>query len=315
MLEKNYAVAVDSGKYDTKIANKNIADGINKSKFRTKVSEFRTKINQDGGASHVVEYNDKMYVVGEQASDSSVSFDTSKKLDIHKIATYTAIASVMPDNAFVNLGIGCPLRVFCNDKDRKEYENFFYPDGGFVTIKLDGKEKHFSVAKVRSFAESSGVINLQSGKYITKTVGVIDIGGLNLNACVYKNLYPLLDTAISEEMGGNTLQQSVKEAFQTEFNSLLKDYLMPTILKDGYSGSKHIDKQKEIVTRMKKEHARKIYDECVRKQWPLDFMNIIFCGGSSAFLKDELMEVFEVGPECFAEDAAYSNVLGFLKKL
>ena len=66
---------------------------------------------------------------------------------------------------------------------------------------------------------------------------------------------------------------------------------------------------------MKKEHAAVIYDECVRKQWPLDFMDIIFCGGTSGFLKNELMEKFEVGEECFVPDAAFSNVLGFLKRL
>lgn len=314
MIEQNRKIAVDSGKYDTKFAT-NSVQGLIRGKFRTKVSPLRTKINSDNGASHIVEYNGKQYIVGEQASDSSTSFDTSKKLDLHKISTYTAIAGVVDDNSFAKLGIGCPLRVYCNDHDRKEYENFFYPEGGFVTITVDGVEKHFSVVEVKSFAESSGVINLNAMKYMTKTIGVCDIGGLNLNAVVYKGTYPLLETAISEELGGNMLQQSVKEAFQTEFNKPLQDYIMPTILKDGYSGSKNVEKQKEIVTRMKREHAEKIYEECVRKQWSLDFMDIIFCGGSSLYLKNELMEVFGVGADCFVEDAAYSNVLGFLKGL
>ena len=314
MLQQNISIAVDSGKYDTKFAT-NKATGLMKNKFRTKVSPLKTRINSDNGQSHTVEYNGTTYVVGQQAMDSSTSFDTSKKLDIHKVSTYTAIGLTAEDNAFVKLGIGCPLRVFCNDRDRKEYENFFYPENGFITITIDGVEKHFSLTEIRSFAESSGIINLESGKYMVKTVGVIDIGGLNLNACVYRNLFPLLETSISEELGGNTLSQKVKTEFQTEFNAAVTDYIMPTILHDGYSGSKNVEKQKEITARMKTEHARAIHEECVKKNWPLTFMEILFTGGSSVYLKNELMEEFGVGPECFVEDATYSNVLGFLKRL
>lgn len=314
MIQQNISIAVDSGKYDTKYAT-NKPEGVMKNKFRTKVSPLKTQITADRGASHTVVLNGKTYVVGQQAMDSSTSFDTSKKLDLHKISTYTAIGLTVEDNAFVKLGVGCPLRVFCNDSDRKEYENFFFPEGGFVTITIDGVEKHFSITEVKSFAESSGIINLQSGKYMIKTVGVVDLGGLNLNACVYRNLFPLLETSISEELGGNTLQQKIKNEFQTQFNAPVTDYIMPTILKDGYSGSKNVEKQKEITAKMKSEHAHAIYEECVKKGWPLDFMEILFTGGSSIYLKNELMEAFQVGPECFVEDATYSNVLGFLKKL
>lgn len=314
MLINEKRIAVDSGKFATKFAM-NTAEGVRKGSFRTKLSPWNGT-GSAGADSHIVTLEGKTWVIGEAASDSSVSFDTSKASDLHRMSVYTAAALLADNNDSIILGIGCPLRNYYNEKDRENYLSSIAPAGKIIDITVDGVRKHFIIHRSSVFAESSGVISSDPAGFMRSTVGVIDIGGLNVNAIIYKHMHPVIETYISEEAGGNVLSKTIRDAFQERFNAQLKDYVMDDILRKGYSGSRiSPEEQKKLVKEYKKKHAESILNDCKKAQWPLDFLDIRFCGGASVFLKDELKEVFGVDDSSFVPDAEYANVLGFMARL
>lgn len=331
-MENNYYVSVDSGKYQTKLATYNTkSKKVNRTKFRTKISEdvFENDMFEKG--SFIVQVdNGPIYRIGRDGRQEA-SLETTKKSDIHKVCTLSAIALALGagEHHDINVAIGIPLRMAWETQERLEYKNFILGDVSQIhTVKLktepNGKiiESKFSIKKQLVYPEGTGVLY----EYPTKLngpTGIIDIGNLNINN-IYADSFSLnYEYCFTDEMGGKILINNLSQVLSTELNSRADENVVASTLMRSYedrylhtaSGNKEIEaKSKNIIDRVLKEHVMAIKTKCDARHWSLDFMNIVCIGGTSKLLQKEIFEVF--GSETFIPDEPeYINANGFLRKM
>lgn len=312
-------IAVDSGKYETKVSVMTSPGNIKHASFKTQLDENVEKADNVTGKTYAVEFEGKEYILGEQAR--SQSFDRSKQNILHKIATYTAIALEMKaggtNGDFINLAIGCPLSIYINKEARKKYRDYIAPIGRKINITIDDQEYNFVILKAMVYPESSGVVYLNKDRYENHVIGVIDIGGLNANCCVYDNLVPKAgpDVMFTLEMGGNILTSNIMTRLESDFNTQINESIYEEVMREGYL-LKNPEESAVRISELKKEHVKKIFAECQRHKWSLENMRIVFTGGTSKILRKEIEEIFPTAiTEHLDDDASFKNADGFLKQL
>lgn len=315
-------VSVDSGKFATKGAIRGIDGKVEKKiKFLTKIDKETVDFGMLGNEStHFVTFEGARYRVGDGAENESYS--ETKQEDIHKICTYTALALLGVQNGdSVILGIGCPLSIFKNKKAREEYGRFIGNSHEPVTIVIDGRKITFVIEKTVVFPESAGIVYLDFDKYKEKTVGVIDIGGLNTNCCVYQKIAPVPSTIFTTRLGGKEMFKTLLDKLNSSLNlsSPIADYQMNDIMESGFVFDRRDkakeQKSKKIIHDYRLQHIQEVYDSCVKHNWAVDNMEIVFVGGTSLLLKEEIKEVFGVDDSYFYEGAEFLNCLGYLRAL
>ena len=305
-------VAIDAGKSDTK-ARMRRTDGTDKEiTFATKMDP--TSRDQASNGSYIVEYEGSTYLLGAQAETGSA---TSSKAEIlHKIATYAAIHQLVDNNDDVFVIIGCPLAICENKTKKEEYLKFIFPSPD-VTITLNGITKHFTVRKTLVAAESSGVIALDP-TYRKGLIGIIDIGGLNINCCVYQDGYCIISTLFTENYGSNVFKENLKKFLFTKYGDDIPDYLMDTVIQKGYlPDNTSLDGKApgsaELITAYKTAHIQSIVHKCQQHGWDLKHTPLAFVGGSSLLFRNEIKQAFPAATTF--DDAAMINVKGFLAML
>lgn len=300
-------IGVDSGKHSLKAVRKMANGEIKKIKFRTKMDD--TKEDKSANKrSYVVTYDGKKNMLGELAE--KVDYEKNKKKYIHKISAYTAIAKLLePGEKNVVLSIGCPLSIFKNVEERKKYEEYFKSDGE-ISIRIDGEIFNFNIEKVIICPESSGVIFRNHKDYKNRMVGVIDIGGLNTNNCVYNRLNPISSTMFTTNLGSNILTNELKQTLNSTFPlANIQDWQMETIIAHGYIKSNK-EESTVLIRNFFKKHMENILDECKRKGWDLSNLDLVFVGGGSILLEKEIINF--TPPETYiSEDAEWDNAFGF----
>lgn len=300
-------VAVDSGKYATKVAMKDKGGIERKEKFRTKM-DFTREDATDSPQSYVVEYEGKRYLIGNAAE--SIDYEKDKAKDIHKLSTYLAVSHVVPNNTVVNLIIGCPLDIYYNVEERKSYSAFMKGTGD-INISVNGRPKHYNIKNVMVCPEGSGVIYKNPSKYKDDIIGVIDIGGLNVNGCVYDQLTPTRSTHFTNNMGANVFLNELRQELNSTFKDAnIQEYLMESVLRKGYIKTYKEESQK-VIKDFKLKHLEKILDDCVKKGWDLKNMDIVFVGGGSALFAEEIKQLGYDAPSNVST-LDMENVLGFL---
>ncbi|WP_026659589.1 ParM/StbA family protein [Butyrivibrio sp. AC2005] len=303
-------LAVDSGKYATKACIEGSDGKVNKLKFLTRMDEG--KENLGDSESYSVQYEGNRYLLGRQAVTWNP--DRSKKSDIHRIATYAAIANLVGNGDQVNVGVGCPLSIYMNPAARKNYKEFLVPHGKQVNITVNRKPTQFTIKRSFVFPESSGMIHMHPEIYGNDTIGVIDIGGLNANCCIYDEMIPKNDvnSMFTLEEGGHVLFARVKAELESACEVSLSDILMDKIMRDGFIHSAP-EVSAQIIKRNKRAHVVRIFNECKKNGWPLENMKVVFTGGTSALLKEEIEDVFPwVDLSCLSEEGEFTNAVGFL---
>lgn len=305
-------IAVDTGKFATKAVTLR-GDGSERFiTFRTKSEEtLRTEAQ---GKSYIVEYKGKRYLVGEQAEVSSAKL--TKAEDIHRISTYTAIHQLANGDDTVVVAIGCPLSVFENPESKEAYKKYMFPDRQ-IEIKVNETTKKLTILSVIVFPESSGIIYLDR-KYESMSAGIIDIGGLNVNACVYNKTMPIISTLFTENLGSNVLAQNLKNALATKYGEDIPQWMMEDILRDGYvvdnmESSGIREGSKEFIADFKKKHIESIIKKCEANGWNLRLTRLVFTGGTSELLRNEILQVIPGAIIC--EEPEKVNVRGFLKAI
>jgi len=305
-------IAVDTGKFATKAVTLR-GDGSERFiTFRTKSEE--TQRSEAQGKSYIVEYKGKRYLVGEQAEVSSAKL--TKAEDIHRISTYTAIHQLSSGDDTVVVAIGCPLSVFENPESKEAYKKYMFPDRQ-IEIKVNETTKKLTILSVIVFPESSGIIYLDR-KYESMSAGIIDIGGLNVNACVYNKTMPIISTLFTENLGSNVLAQNLKNALATKYGEDIPQWMMEDILRDGYvvdnmSSSGIREGSKEFIADFKKKHIESIIKKCEANGWNLRLTRLVFTGGTSELLRNEILQVIPGAIIC--EEPEKVNVRGFLKAI
>lgn len=304
-------VAIDSGKFATKAVTL-------KSDRTEKLLVFRTKMEETNrasvqGASFLVEYEEKKYILGEQVEVAS--FRSSKAELIHKVAVYTALTRLVESGDEVVAAVGCPLQVFENAETKEQYRRYLFPKGQ-IDIKVNGTTKHFTVKNV--LAENSGIIYLDEARYADRMVGVVDIGGLNINCCVYNRGVPVLSSLFTDDLGSNVLVSGLRKELSMKYSEDLPLFQMEEILGDGFlrdnmSPTGEFEGSRELIRTYKREHVGKIIRQLQENGWNLRTMELVFVGGASELLRKEITERFPAAK--LYEDAAQLNVRGFLKAL
>lgn len=309
-------IAIDAGKFACKAATYN-SNGTEKIiAFRSKLEE--TQRAEAQGQSFIVNYGGKKFLVGEQATEASVSGKTTKAEELHKVCAYTALGLLANTDDEIVVALGCPLSIYENSVQRKAFKDYMFPMGQTIDITVNNVTKHLKVKSCMIFPESSGIIHLEPEKYGGDDIGVLDLGGLNLNAVVYSNQMPILQTLFCENLGGNVFTTELKNALSQNYGEDIPDWMMTSILRQGYivdnmSSNGILTGSREFISNFKEKHLDNILNICQKHNWNLRFTKLVFVGGSSELFREEIKK--KLPAAVIVEQPEFANVRGFLKAI
>lgn len=325
-------VAVDCGKYNTKVDACDL-HGKNEQRFR-----FRTKLSEgtfdddmfDKGTFIVQIDGGPVYKVGSEAK-TEPSMETSKKSDIHRVSTMTAIAIAagkMKADEIVSV-IGMPLQIAGIPEERLEYKNFILgadDSEHVVRIKTDCSlppvDVKFRLIKRLVYPEGIGVLYEYPQK-VDGPTAIIDIGNLNTNNTYTDGFHIISESCFTDEMGGKVLISGLAQQLTSELRMRCDDNLVASTLlrpyEERFLRARNNDpaisqRSREIIDAYMLDHVNAIKTKCDTRHWPLDFMNIVCVGGTARLLAKEISDVF--GENSFIpESPEFVNVCGFLKRV
>ena len=309
-------IVVDCGKSETKVITRNQDGSLNQSKFATKIvkSNELTTLNKSlTGDLHIVEYEGKAYSIGDP--DGATSDSNSKKDMVHKIVTLSAIAMNVDNNDSVKVAIGCPLAVYTDKEAREEYLDYILPKGQ-IEITVDGKVKKFYIAYRQCFAESLGAMYLYPEKFRSSVVGVVDIGGLNINCCYFNNMKLVTDSCFTDKFGMNHVLGRIRSKLNQKLDVQLKMFEVEHFIQGDFSyvAEDMADKIRQIIAEEFDRNLVEIEKACKDNSWNIGLCSLIFIGGTSLVLKEQIMDRYQ-GRVFIPEDSEYVNALGFMRGL
>ncbi len=309
-------VSVDSGKANTKVCA-----------YDTNTSEIRTEIIATNVAKRnaLVELcmKESQYIVSMERSDPEIygdwmvgviggesSYSNSKKDMIHKIMTSVAIALVTENGDTVIPSIGCPLSVFSNGEMKADFYEYIFPDGR-VDIKINGTGRYYYIEKEKGcvFPESFGALFMLPDHFEKRT-GIIDIGGLNLNASYFDkgDLQPEL--CKTEKLGLFSIVSQLRNRLNAYCDASFNDRDIEIFLKMGYVDG--YEKTDAIIDKVLTDHLSRIAK--VLKDWDIASTDLIFIGGTAKLMEKHICEEFS-DKTYIPDDADFINCKGFLKAM
>ncbi len=315
-------IAVDCGKADTKICIQNTDGSATKKILPTRmsaVSGMEDIQRLSGENVYTVGYDGQEYVICSEKS--RVEDSNSKKTLMHKIMTLSAIALNVNNDDYVNVAIGCPLDRFADKEERSAYCDFILPHGR-VDITINGNEKHFVLDKRMVLPESYGPMFLFKDRFDSKTVGVIDIGGFNVNGCYFNDGKLVPDYNITNQYGKRHIVNEIIGGLRKVFEYTFSAQEVEVILKNGYvtfnSGTpeeieESRNKSAKVINDKISEYLDRIIQDCAERNWGVRFCSFIFIGGTSEMIRKHIEAKY---PTAFIpEDWNFINAQGFLKQL
>lgn len=311
-------LGADIGKFDTKLLGKNFT--VEESElldvnFRTKSYDLEKGFLEKQGNSYNVTLDSKEYIVGEQGDTKSL--DTSKTTYLHKLCAYTGISKMIEPGIEndVYLVLACPVSVLKSAEAKEEYKNFIKSNGE-VEIIVDNKEYKFAIKDITIKAESSGILYTNPELFKNKNVLVVDLGGLNLTACLYINGVCKNEDRWVEECGVNRLTEIVREeAITYKKGNLISYEQSEQALNRGHlldCGTVDLNSTKVI------EHAKEIYlDEVLgfiksHKVNINELDEIVFVGGTINKVQKQIKEVI---PHSYIPEEPEKSTLKGLYKI
>ena len=328
----NLFIAVDCGKYNTKTAWYNAATKKSgEFKFRTKMSSGTFSDDMFDKNTLIASVDGGPVVKLGNGGKLEPDAETSKKTDIHKFCTLAAVAEacLLNNESEVSVVIGIPLSIAAIPDERSAYKEFILGEDGsshVVRLKLnpekDPVDVSFTIRKRYVYPEGTGVLY----EYPSKLGGpsaIIDIGNINTNNIYSINFMPQDDKCFVSELGGKGMISGLSEILTAELGARCDENLAAAVLLRPYehrflhpkSGRKDIEeKSRKIIDDYLNDYVKSIRNLCETRKWPLEYMNIVCIGGTSALVKRELAAVF--GDNLFIpEEPEFVNAKGFLKRL
>ncbi|HEY5588908.1 MAG TPA: ParM/StbA family protein [Candidatus Paceibacterota bacterium] len=296
-------IAVDMGKDSTKATMRDSNGNIQKLIFKTK-SQVCSGEGLFNSKTYVLEHKGIRHLIGEDAFYSS--YDTTKATMQHKLAMYLAISNLIGDRfAEVKIITGCPLSVFFNVEKREEYKQFLMEEK-LINIKVNNENRRFNIVDILVLPESLGYVFNDIKKNENQIFGVIDIGGLNTNASLIKNLKIINSSAFTINEGGSILQGKVKRELNNVFSSNYQDYQIDYVIKDR--SNKEIN---NIVDNVLSSHIDVIINEAKKYNWDVKNLKICFTGGGSIMLESQIHT--KLPNASISDNAIFDNANGFLR--
>lgn len=336
-------ISVDSGKSYTKSAtlNPEVITYIGSNPEDKKLtgftgqvfyeSLFRTKIEPDtfadtepGPDTFLVEFEGQVYKIGRTAR-TEAELENTKMTPIHKLCTMFAIATWCSENEVdnVTVGVGIPITDYENVEKRNAHRDYIIPLGEH-TVKYVRDNiivtKTFNIVKAYVYPESIGAI-YAPGVDSTGTVGVIDIGHLNVNMALYRGMIPDPDS-VTTKKGANHLVKGLAGKLTSKYSFINAQQTAEILSKSGADRClKPVKKNPDVEASSKvviddyvKEYVTSILDDARSANWAIDYMQICIIGGTTSMIHDDLIE--GLGAEVIIpENGNLVNVVGILKAM
>lgn len=308
----NIILANDNGKNTSKtIGTKNSECEVKKVGFSSKY-HISNDINEEiEGNSHIVSYNDKIYVIGD--SGKAYDYDSNKEKDIHKVCAYTAITQFLEPEAKDNhiyMVLACPID-FIRTKELKDSYKEFIKGSGEININIDGKDYNFTIEDITIKSEGSGVVYNNVDNYKNEDVAVIDLGGVNFSFCIYSNCVAVKESRFARDFGGNYLNQLCRNGLRDYTKGQpISENLALKALKENcltLKGQKDNESISEI-KKVKEIYLDKIISEIKASGQSIDVARPIFCGGTAELIKDVIIE--KIPHATVVENAQWNSVEG-----
>lgn len=324
--KKAITVATDSGKFQTKSITGDGTGKYQRISFLTKMVETDEDVPSTPN-TYIIEIDKKKYKLG--SLEGFHDYQTTKGKDLHKYCTYASIAAHgIKSGSDIVLAIGCPLSEHKTKAKREAYMRFMLGIDDDVKLdlnkpeveisfRLNGKPYRYNIVQFYVFPETSGFLAKYQEHFAHDRVGIVDIGGLNVNGAVYEKLIPNTEKAFTIEKGGNIFKQSLRQKLNSEFPISLQEDDMDSILEMGYirriAGVENAkEKTREFIKREKQNFINSIRDEMRSLRWSVDTYRFIFVGGGTALFEEEIREVPEFKEDLIiSSDPIWDNVEGF----
>lgn len=321
-------VAVDSGKFATKIAwaNQELTQ-VQKCQFRTKMSRGNMLDDEIGRGTYVCQIGDEVYKIGNSAA-TSAELVTSKKSEIHRNCTLLALALIAGEGGTdeFHVAIGTPIDEYLAVEKRLEYRDFILPEGEvtvlYRTQKSDIIKKTFRIKKRYVYPESAGGLYLDAVKN-RDTAAIIDIGSLNVNGTMYHGFEPDREHSTTGELGGQILMRNLASELSAQLGMRCDETLVSDVLRAPLElrfltpniPNPEIEEQsRKVIDEFLIGHVREIKRLADAKRWSLDFIPLTFIGGTSQILANEIRQIFGE-TVTIAESPEFVNALGFLRRM
>lgn len=311
-------ISIDTGKSTTKIVAESKGNTSRHLSFISAIQEG-ADCTEDK-TNHILKYEGKTYLVGSQAK-SYMEIDNSKNSDLHKICVMTALALSCDSGDKADAVIGCPLTNYYSIEQRSLYRQNILPPGKHV-VEIDGTKKTIEIANSSVRPESFGAVLYKPALFSGRTVNVVDIGGLNVNAVSYSDAILNQGTITTVQLGGialceeslHALHKVANEKMASALDSLSAEQIEEHVVR-GYHPK--IDGSREAIAKARKKIVQDIFSTLKKKNF--DFTNdFVFIGGTSLLLKNELIEIF--GDDCTfiadsLEEMQFINAEGFYRSI
>lgn len=257
---RSSTAAVDNGYHDIKAIVKN------------QLTSYRSKIEINNGCKitndvTLLEYEGTEYVIG--AGKDNIDMDKTKSLH-HKLFTLNALGSAIDYAESFNLVLALPMSHFKNNKFRDEFKNYMM-EPTISSIRIDGKKKVVTIKDVTVFMQGAAALYSDPQRYKNRLIGLIDWGGLTINACLFENLNPIIDTMVTINAGTIILDNKIKTAINENFFMNVQDYEIPYLMNQ--------ERYSKVISDVINEHCESVKRELKAKNWSLDTLEKLGIGG------------------------------------
>lgn len=244
-------VSIDNGYWATKIAHAG------------QLANVKSKYTEDPDGDF--EFLGKKYTIGH--GSYNIEHDKTNN-ELHRLTTYYALSKLTHGTEEFNLTVSLPMLHYKGGKE--EFKNYIQGDGTIKT-RLENKEKKFQINAVTVFMQGAGALYANNPTELKRgIVGVLDIGGLTAQGCVFENLKPIGETMFQVDAGMIILNNKIKTRLLRDHKVNVQDYEIP-----------YLDLYQDTIKEVTQEHFQGIRLEMQKKNWSLDTIPIMCTGGGS----------------------------------
>lgn len=313
---QEFIITADIGKHEANLIGRPLdgtKEDIKRVNLRTKMYDLeKGYIDVEGDNSHKITLDGKSYIVGEQGQEKS--HDTSKTHILHKLTCYTAITKYLEPGTKDNkiyMVLACPLSVLRDPAAKEGYKSFIKGDGE-INVIVDGKEYNFEIEDITIKAEGSGIVYLEPKRFEGKDVLVIDLGGLNQGASLYRNKTCKSDDRFIEETGSDRLTELTRTRLMeyTQGNNVDNDTTEKALRDGGLKKAGSLDEESVMyLNKGKNDYFDEVMKNVKSHKINIDHLDeVIFVGGTTQHIKSIITK--EIKHSYIPDNSQWTTVEG-----